>query len=81
MFMSNKHIKIINGRKYYYQSIRKGDKVTSKYLGPVEERTRKQKAKTAMTKEKPVEMIEAAIERKEETREEDLETPDDGYIG
>lgn len=82
MFMSNKHIKTINGRKYYYQSIRKGDKVTSKYLGPVEERARKQKIRAAKKiMEKPVEMIEEARERKEETREEDLETPDDGYIG
>jgi hypothetical protein len=32
----NKHIKTINGRKYYYSSVRKGKKVTSKYLGPVE---------------------------------------------
>ena len=34
--MPNKHIKLINGRKYYYESIRKGKKITSKYLGPVE---------------------------------------------
>ena len=34
--MPNKHVKTINGRKYYYESIRKGKKVTSKYLGPVE---------------------------------------------
>jgi hypothetical protein len=40
--MANRHIKVINGRKYYYESIRKGKKVTSKYLGPVEERKRKQ---------------------------------------
>ena len=39
--MANKHIKIINGRKYYYESIRKGKKVTSRYLGPVDERKRK----------------------------------------
>ena len=41
--MPNKHIKIINGRKYYYESIRKGKKVTSRYLGPAEEpvKTRK----------------------------------------
>lgn len=41
--MPNKHIKIINGRKYYYQSIRKGKKVTSKYLGPVDKRIKKKK--------------------------------------
>lgn len=35
--MANRHIKTINGKKYYYQSIRKGKKVTSKYLGPVED--------------------------------------------
>lgn len=34
--MANRHIKVINGRKYFYESIRKGKKVTSKYLGPVE---------------------------------------------
>ena len=32
----NRHIKVINGRKYYYSSIRRGKKVTSKYIGPVE---------------------------------------------
>jgi len=42
--MSNRHIKVINGRKYYYSSIRKGKKVTSKYLGPVE-RIRKSRKK------------------------------------
>lgn len=41
--MTNKHIKIINGRKYYYQSIRKGKKVTSKYLGPVDKRIKRRK--------------------------------------
>ena len=39
--MSNRHIKVINGRRYYYESIRRGKKVTSKYLGPVDERKRK----------------------------------------
>ncbi|HLD38785.1 MAG: hypothetical protein J4415_01225 [Candidatus Diapherotrites archaeon] len=39
--MSNRHIKIINGRRYYYESIRRGKKVTSRYLGPVDERKRK----------------------------------------
>ena len=34
--MTNKHIKTINGRQYYYSSIRKGKKVTSRYLGPVQ---------------------------------------------
>ncbi len=41
--MPNKHVKTINGRKYYYQSIRKGRKVTSKYLGPVDKRIKKRK--------------------------------------
>lgn len=40
--MANRHVKTINGRKYYYESIRKGKKVTSRYLGPAEEvKTRK----------------------------------------
>lgn len=39
--MTNKHIKVINGRRYYYESIRIGKKVTSKYLGPVDERVKK----------------------------------------
>ncbi|HLD49278.1 MAG TPA: hypothetical protein VJB11_02855 [archaeon] len=41
--MANRHIKIINGRKYYYESIRMGKKVTSRYLGPVEAPMRKPK--------------------------------------
>ena len=41
--MANKHVKIINGKKYYYQSIRKGKKITSKYLGPVDKRIKKRK--------------------------------------
>ena len=39
--MTNRHIKVINGRKYYYESIRMGKKVTSRYIGPVEARLRK----------------------------------------
>jgi len=39
----NRHVKTINGKKYYYQSIRIGDKVTSKYLGPVQITKRKKK--------------------------------------
>jgi hypothetical protein len=39
--MANRHIKVINGRKYYYESIRRGKKVTSRYIGPVEARMRK----------------------------------------
>ena len=41
--MTNRHIKVINGRKYYYESIRRGKKVTSRYIGPVDERKRKSK--------------------------------------
>lgn len=41
----NSHIKVINGRKYYYESTRKGDTIISKYLGPVEPRVRKEKIK------------------------------------
>jgi len=39
--MANRHIKTINGRKYYYSSIRIGKKVTSRYLGPVEDKKKK----------------------------------------
>jgi hypothetical protein len=69
--MSNRHIKVINGRKYYYESIRKGKKVTSKYLGPVE-RIRKRK-RTAS--EAPMEQLEAAAEQQEPQEE------DTAYIG
>ena len=59
------HIKTINGRKYYYRSIRKGDKVTSEYLGPVD-RVRKSKNKNK--------------EQQEESVPEEEEKEDD-YIG
>ncbi|GEM_PF-2230750 len=39
--MTNRHVKTINGRKYYYQSIRLGKRVTSKYIGPVEVKKKK----------------------------------------
>ena len=45
--MTNRHIKMINGRKYYYESIRRGKKVTSRYIGPVDERKRKSKKSVA----------------------------------
>lgn len=45
--MVNRHIKVINGRKYYYESIRRGKKVTSRYIGPVDERKRKSKKSEA----------------------------------
>ena len=41
--MTNQHIKTINGRKYYYASVRFGKRVTSKYIGPVDAK-RKRKA-------------------------------------
>jgi hypothetical protein len=64
--MANRHIKTINGRKYYYESIRKGKKVTSKYLGPVEERKRKPKESAQATQQEP---------------QPDQSTSDEGYIG
>ena len=39
--MTNRHIKTINGRKYYYESVRLGKRVTSKYIGPVEVKKKK----------------------------------------
>jgi len=45
--MTNRHVKTINGRKYYYESIRRGKKVTSKYIGPVDERKRKSRKSEA----------------------------------
>ncbi len=50
--MANRHIKVINGRKYYYESIRKGKKVTSRYIGPVDARKKPvQEAETAQKQE------------------------------
>jgi hypothetical protein len=48
--MSNRHVKVINGKKYYYESIRRGKKVTSRYLGPVD-RIRKRKRNAAEVKD------------------------------
>lgn len=45
--MTNRHVKVINGRKYYYESIRVGKKVTSRYIGPVDERKRRSKKSAA----------------------------------
>ena len=59
--MANMHIKTIKGRKYYYESIRKGDKVTSRYIGPVDEKAKKR--------------------NKKDIEQEDLEMPEDSYIG
>ncbi len=51
--MTNRHIKTINGRKYYYESIRVGKKVTSRYIGPVEDRKRKSKVELQPVQEQP----------------------------
>ncbi len=75
--MTNKHIKVINGRKYYYSSIRKGKKVTSKYIGPVE-RLRKKRKNT----EEP--LAEQQIQEQElggMDVQEDDSTEEDSYIG
>lgn len=66
--MSNRHIKVINGRRYYYESIRKGKKVTSRYIGPVDERKRKPRKAAAETQEAPVLQEQPAA-------------PEEGYIG
>ena len=43
--MPNKHIKVINGRRYYYESVRQSKKVLSRYIGPVDGRLRKYRKK------------------------------------
>lgn len=66
--MANRHIKTINGRRYYYESIRKGKKVLSRYLGPVDERKRKPKR--------------LAEEQQQQVQEQPQETtPEETYIG
>ena len=45
--MVNRHIKVINGRRYYYESIRKGKRVLSRYIGPVDGRIRTKRRKLA----------------------------------
>lgn len=70
--MANRHIKVINGRKYYYESIRKGKKVTSKYLGPVEPKLRKDSA------------AEPEMKTQEEEREDEkaiMPDEEESYIG
>ncbi|MBI2578483.1 MAG: hypothetical protein HYW26_02100 [Candidatus Aenigmarchaeota archaeon] len=67
--MANRHIKIINGRRYYYESIRKGKKVLSKYLGPVDERKRKPKMQPA--EQQPATQVEQQSEQ----------APEETYIG
>lgn len=50
------HVKTINGKKYYYKSMRVGDKITSKYVGPVQ-RVRKQKTKEEKKEEQEQDYI------------------------
>ncbi|MBI3190634.1 hypothetical protein HYZ41_02940 [archaeon] len=64
----NRHIKVINGRQYYYSSIRKGKKVTSKYLGPVE---RIRNIKKTVEEQANTEATENVVQ----------ETADESYIG
>ena len=71
--MANRHIKTINGKKYYYQSIRKGKKVTSKYIGPVESVDAKEVIKHPQEGEKPV--------KEKRVKEADVMLPEDSYIG
>ena len=72
--MANKHIKVINGRKYYYASIRKGKKVTSKYLGPVERIRRKKSTATDGT-DQLVTVVQGQEDETENIQE------DENYIG
>lgn len=65
--MANRHVKVINGRKYYYESIRIGKKVTSRYIGPVDERKRKSKKSVA--------------EEEQVVQEQDATQGNENYIG
>ena len=73
--MPNRHVKTINGRKYYYESIRKGKKVTSRYLGPVERvrNPRRHAPAQAVAEEKLQEEFSAKAQIEE--------APEDSYIG
>jgi hypothetical protein len=51
--MTNRHIKVINGRKYFYESIRIGSKVTSKYICPVERIRRARKIDGSVSDDAP----------------------------
>lgn len=72
--MPNKHIKVINGRRYYYESIRKGKKVTSRYIGPVDER--KRRARKAKAEE-----IQEATQQQQQAQEQQVVAPEQEYIG
>ena len=68
--MTNRHVKVINGRKYYYESIRRGKKVTSRYIGPVDERKRRSKKSD-----------EAMAGTPTETPQDGADQADENYIG
>jgi hypothetical protein len=80
--MTNKHIKVINGRKYYYESIRVGKKVTSRYIGPVD-RIRKRKVNKAEQAVQQVaqEMDAQAADIEQEAMEQGGPSEDENYIG
>lgn len=65
------HIKIIKGKKYYYESKRIGKRVISKYIGPVKPIRKRRKLP-----EKPT-----AQEEAEELQEQEESKEDDFYIG
>ncbi len=69
------HIKVIKGRKYWYTSKRVGEKVTSVYLGPVEEDTTSLEGPV----QEPSEEDEQELEIQEEETEEDSE--ETFYVG
>lgn len=76
--MANRHIKIINGRKYYYSSIRKGKKVTSKYIGPVERLRKKRKSADEQITEQQIKEQELGGLP---ASEEQAENAEENYIG
>jgi hypothetical protein len=39
------HIKVIQGRKYYYESYRENGKVKTRYIKPVDRKNKKRKSK------------------------------------
>ena len=78
--MANRHIKVINGRKYYYESIRVGKKVTSRYLGPVD---RVRKRKFMKSEQQLEQQLDAQPANAREEFSEDVSEPsnEDSYIG
>lgn len=81
--MANRHIKVINGKKYYYESIRVGKKVTSRYLGPVERIRKKKSTYTGMDFVQQLEQPQQEQAGTEEQRNASAEDdqPEDSYIG